>query len=122
MIKYITSIGKYMNVVGGPSTNYINNYGGAQGLGNMRFNTGNQNIEVYDGNSWMTLNMGHATVGLSTRAEELLDWAEKKRQEELELQALVETNTTISDLVNQIKEKQEQIRIVKTLIKEEEKI
>jgi hypothetical protein len=122
MIKYITSTGKYMNVVGGPATNYINNYSGAQGLGNMRFNTSNQNIEVYDGNSWMTLNMGHATVGLNHRAEELLDWAEKKRQEELELQALVETNTTISDLVNQIKEKQEQIRIVKTLIKEEEKI
>jgi len=122
MIKYITSTGKYMNVVGGPSTNYINNYSGAQGIGNMRFNTSNQNIEVYDGSNWVTLNMGNATVGLNYRAEELLDWAEKKRQEELETQALAETNTTIRDLVNQIKEKQEQIRIVKTLIKEEEKI
>jgi len=122
MIKYITSTGKYMNVVGGPATNYINNYSGAQGIGNMRFNTSNQNLEVYDGSNWVTLNMGNATVGLNYRAEELLDWAEKKRQEELETQALAETNTTIRDLVNQIKEKQEQIRIVKTLIKEEEKI
>ena len=122
MIKYITSTGKYMNVVGGHATNYINNYSGAQGIGNMRFNTSNQNLEVYDGSNWVTLNMGNATVGLNYRAEELLDWAEKKRQEELEIQALAETNTTISDLVNQIKEKQEQIRIVKTLIKEEEKI
>jgi hypothetical protein len=111
-----------MNVVGGPATNYINNYSGAQGIGNMRFNTSNQNLEVYDGSNWVTLNMGNATVGLNYRAEELLDWAEKKRQEELETQALAETNTTIRDLVNQIKEKQEQIRIVKTLIKEEEKI
>ena len=122
MIKYIASSGKYTNVIGGPATNYINNYSGAQGVGNLRFNTTNQSMEVYDGNSWMTLQMGHVNVGLSAEAESLLDWAKQKRQEEIEIAALAETNATIRDLLNTIKQKQEQISIVRTLIKKEETV
>ena len=122
MIKYIASSGKYTNVIGGPATNYINNYSGAQGVGNLRFNTTNQSMEVYDGNSWMVLQMGHVNVGLSAEAESLLDWARQKRQEELELEALAETNATVRDLLNTIKQKQEQISIVRTLIKKEESV
>jgi hypothetical protein len=112
-----------MNVVGGhPAANYINNYSGAQGVGNLRFNTTNQSIEVYDGSIWMTLQMGHVNVGLNAEAESLLDWARYKRQEELELEALASTNSTIKDLLNTIKQKQEQISIVRTLIKKEESV
>lgn len=119
MIKYIASSGKYINVIGGPATNYINNYPGAQGVGNLRFNTANQNMEVYDGNGWITLQMGHVNVGLNSRAEDLLDWAEKKMTEELELEVLANSNPTIKDLMETIKQKQEQITIVKALIKKE---
>jgi len=119
MIKYIASYGKYTNVIGGPATNYINNHIGAQGVGNLRFNTTNQSMEVYDGMSWITLQMGHVNVGLNADAESLLDWAKKKRDEEFELEALAQTNSTIKDLVNTIKQKQEQISIVRTLIKKE---
>ena len=119
MIKYIASSGKYTTVIGGPATNYINNYPGAQGVGNLRFNTTNQNMEVYDGNGWMLLQMGHVNVGLNADAESLLDWARQKRQEELELEALAESNATVKDLLNTIKQKQEQITIVKALIKKE---
>ena len=119
MIKYIASSGKYTNVLGGPATNYINNHIGAQGVGNLRFNTTNQSMEVYDGMAWITLQMGHVNVGLNAEAESLLDWARQKRNEEIELEALAQTNPTIKDLVNTIKQKQEQISIVKTLIKKE---
>jgi hypothetical protein len=43
-------------------------------------------------------------------------------QEEVERERLAETNPTIKDLMNQLKEKEEQLRIVQTLIKEEEKV
>jgi hypothetical protein len=122
MIKNIIGHGKYINVIGGSVTNYVNNYTGAQGLGNMRFNTVNQGIEVYDGSSWMPLQMGHVNVGLNSRAEDLLDWAEKKMTEELELEALANSNPTIRDLLDTIKQKQEQISIVRTLIKKEESV
>lgn len=119
MIRNIVNGSKYINVSGGYATNYVNNLNGAQGVGNMRFNTTNQNIEVYDGVSWNVLNMREMAVGLDWEAESLLDWAKKKRDEEMELEALAETNSTIKDLVNTIKQKEEQIRIVRTLIKKE---
>jgi hypothetical protein len=119
MIKHIIGHGKYINVIGGSVTNYINNYSGAQGVGNIRFNTANQNMEVYDGNGWILLQMGHVNVGLNSRAEDLLDWAEKKMTEEFELEALANSNPTIKDLMETIKQKQEQISIVKALIKKE---
>jgi len=119
MIKYIASSGKYTTVIGGPATNYINNYSGAQGIGNLRFNTTNQSMEVYDGNGWITLQMGHVNIGLTGEAESLLDWARQKRQEELELEVLANSNPTIKDLMETIKQKQEQISIVRTLIKKE---
>ena len=42
--------------------------------------------------------------------------------EETERERLAETNPAIRDLINQIKQKEEQLSIVLTLIKEEEKI
>jgi hypothetical protein len=119
MIKNLLSSGKYISVLGGGATNYINNYTGAQGIGNLRFNTAIQTMEVYDGNNWIQLYMGNATVGLNAEAESLLDWTRKKRDEELELEVLAQTNPTIRDLLDTIKQKQEQITIVKALIKHE---
>jgi hypothetical protein len=43
-------------------------------------------------------------------------------REEQELLVLAETNPAIKDLVNQIREKEEQIKIVQALIKEEVKV
>jgi len=119
MIKNIIGHGKYMNVIGGSVSNYINNYSGAQGVGNIRFNTVNQSIEVYDGNSWMGLQMGHVNVGLNAEAESILDWAKKKRDEEIEIDLLAAANPAIKNLLEQIKEKEDQIQMVMTLIKKE---
>jgi len=119
MIKHIASYGKYTNVIGGPATNYINNYSGAQGVGNLRFNTTNQSMEVYDGNGWMLLQMGHVNVGLTPEAESILDWAKKKRDEEIEIDLLAAANPTIKNLLEQINEKEDQIQMVMTLIKKE---
>jgi len=119
MIKNISSSGKYINVIGESVANYINNYSGAQGVGNIRFNTTNQTMEVYDGMSWITLQMGHVNVGLSADAESILDWARKKRDEEIEIDLLAAANPTIKNLLEQIKEKEDQIQMVITLIKKE---
>jgi hypothetical protein len=122
MIKNIISSGKYITVTGSSGSTYVGSYGGAQGVGNMRYNTTTQNIEIYDGTSWMQMQTGYATVQLTSEAESLLDWARQKRNQELELDRLVETNPAIKDLVNQIKEKEEQIKVVQKLIQEEVKV
>ena len=123
MIKSLHSSSPFITVSGGnPGSTYIGNYSNATGVGNMRYNPNNQNIEVYDGSTWIILSSQHATVNFNDEAVSLLEWARKKRNEELEMQQLAETNSTIKDLVNQVKEKQEQIRIVQSLLKEEVKV
>ena len=122
MIKSIHSSSPFLTVSGGnPGSTYIGNYSNATGVGNMRYNPSNQNIEVYDGSTWIILSAHHANINLSDEAVSLLEWARKKRNEELELERLAQTSPAIKDLITQIEEKEEQIRVVQTLIKEEVK-
>jgi hypothetical protein len=116
MISNIHTTSPYITVSGGMSNTYVNGYSGAQGVGNMRYNTSMQKIEVFDGNNWIQLNMGIQGIGLTGEAESLLNWAAKKRNEELEIESLAKDNPAIKDLVDQIKEKQHQVKMIKTLI------
>jgi hypothetical protein len=113
MIKSISSSGRYIQAIGGSAgTNYINHYVGAQGVGNMRFNTGTQNIEIYDGSNWVQMAGSHATVELSSEAVGLLDWVRFKRDEEHRLNELAKKNTTIANALENVKHAQEQLDIV----------
>lgn len=122
MIKNISASGKYIQVSGGTGSTFVGNNPGSQGVGNMRYNTTTQNIEIYDGHGWVLLNTGFMSIGLTGDAEETLDWARKKMREEKEIEILAQTNPTIADLQRQIKEKQEQIRIVRNLTEIEVRI
>jgi hypothetical protein len=123
MIKTISTSSPFITVSGGnPGSTYIGNYSNAAGVGNMRYNPNNQNIEVYDGSTWIILSAHHANISLSDETVRLLEWAKKKMLEEAERNKLAETNPAIKDLMEQIKEKQEQIHIVQTLLKEEVKV
>jgi hypothetical protein len=98
MIKSISSTGRYLNATGNAGSNYINHYSGAQGVGNMRFNTGTQNIEIWDGSNWIVMATSHATVGLDSEAVELLDWARAKRHKEERIKELAQQHPGIQDL------------------------
>lgn len=120
MIKTINGSGRYMMVNGGfPATTYMNTSSGYMNVGDVRFNTNMQRLEVYDGNMWIELSTSHASIGLTPDAESAIDWAIKKRHEDMELERLAETNPTIADLINQKKELDDKIKMVQTLIKKE---
>jgi len=87
--------GRYVQVSGGGASTYVNNYSGSQGVGNMRYNTSMQCMEVFDGQNWQKINMATASVGLNHEAESLLDWARDKRAEELQWKSLAETNSAV---------------------------
>jgi hypothetical protein len=121
MIKTIMAGGQYSYVTGGNNTHtYITGHPGLQGVGNLRFNTTTQNMEVFDGSTWITLALNHATVGLTADAERILNWAKVKMLEELEVERLAKENPTVNDLLKQVKEKQEQLKVVTTLLKSPE--
>lgn len=104
---------------GFPSATYINPSHGALNVGDVRYNTARQWLEVYDGNTWVQLSESHASIGLTPDAESALDWAINKRREETELEILALSNTAIADLLNQKKELDDKIKMVKTLVKDE---
>jgi hypothetical protein len=120
MIKNIHASGRYMQVTGGNSSTYINNYSGQQGVGNMRYNTSNQNMEVYDGNNWITINMDHANIGLNSEAELLLDWAREKRNQELAWQNLAKDNKAVKIALDNLEQARQQLDITAKLAREYE--
>jgi hypothetical protein len=120
MIKGITQSGRYVSVTNGNASTYVNGYSGAQGVGNMRYNTANQNMEVFDGNSWVQLNMSYASVGLNGEAEALLDWARKKRDEEDAWYALATTNEAVRIALEQLEQAKTRLELTAILARDYE--
>lgn len=61
---------------------------GSVGAGMMRWNPNMNCIEVNDGSMWKQIGTAIPTVDLTTEANELLEWARKKMQEEKQLDEL----------------------------------
>jgi hypothetical protein len=126
MIDYIVG-GEYLNVTSNKGAQpYINTTSGKPMTGAVSYDPSSQGMKVYDGNGWMSIGGGSATVNLNPDAIRILKWAEKKMFEEQELQALCNQHPTIKYIVDQmnmdIANYQHKITMIKTLIKEEEKV
>jgi hypothetical protein len=123
MISGIISSGsRYVNISNGSNKPYISksySLAATGKQGDMMYDLDGQNIKVFDGSIWQTLAGNLATIDLTSEATILLDWAKKKRDEELELEKMANENPAIKDLVEQIKQKQDQLKMVQTLIKKE---
>ena len=120
MIKGITQSGRYTIVSNGNASTYVNSYSGQHGVGNMRFNTSTQNMEVFDGNNWVMLGMGYASVGLTPDAESLLDWARNKRDEEMAWKSLAEKNQAVKIALEKVEEARRQLDVTAKLAREYE--
>jgi hypothetical protein len=116
MIKNVHGIGQYLVVYNNSASNYINNYSGSQGVGNMRFNTSNQTMEVYDGVTWQILKMGETTVSLTQDAVEALDWVKQKREEERKLKELSKKYPAVADQIESVREAEEKLRMIAALV------
>jgi hypothetical protein len=112
MIKSILQSGRYLTVTGNGTYPYISSYGNSLGTGNMRFNTQTQNVEVYDGNQWITCSTGSVSVGLNGDAESLLDWARIKRDEESRIVALAAKHPTVADAAAAVKLAEQKLQAV----------
>jgi hypothetical protein len=91
---------------------------GNQSAGMMRYNISNQNIEVYDGSSWQELASSYASVSMTSEAVALLDWARKKRDEELQLEALAREHPAINIALGNLKKAKIQLDATIILSKE----
>jgi hypothetical protein len=119
MIKAIHASGKYIQVIGGSASTYVTAQAGAQGVGNLRFNTSQQRLEVYDGITWLELNTPHASVGLNGLAEEAIDWAQRQMAEEKRIEALAKKHPTVADALEAVARAEEQLKVVTALVETE---
>jgi hypothetical protein len=94
----------------------MNNYSGAQGLGNIRFNTTLQGLEVYDGSLWQPIQMDTVNLSLTSDAVDAIAWADQKRHEELRMQTLAEKHPAVADQLAAVREAEEKLRMVTLLV------
>lgn len=82
MIKGIT--GNYgINVANQGGLPYVNMNNASAGM--VRYNGNTNNVEVYDGSSWLTLDTNYPTISLDSNVMGVIEWARRKRDEEEEL-------------------------------------
>jgi hypothetical protein len=117
MIKGITQSGRY-TVVSGGNVNHPYISPGSAGAGMIRWNPNMNCMEVNDGNTWKMIDMGYASVGLTPEAESLLDWARKKRDEELAWQSLAENNQAVKIALEHLEEARRQLDITAKLARD----
>jgi hypothetical protein len=119
MIKGITQSGRYVTVSqGNNSLPYVpsNSNNPIQGM----IRVSNQDMQVFDGSSWITLTSSYSTVGLTGEAESLLDWARKKRDEEMAWESLAKENQAVKIALDNLEQARRQVDITAKLAREYE--
>jgi hypothetical protein len=83
-------------------------------------------LQVFDGNSWLTMSTSYATASLDQDTQDLLQWARKKKLDEEALLSLPSDHPAVKsarqNLNNakaEVKRLEEQLRITEILSKEE---
>ena len=116
MIKNVYGSGRYLTAYNNNATNYVNNFSGAQGLGDLRFNTVLQCLEVWDGHMWQPFRMSDVSVSLTSDAVEAIDWVNHKRKEEHDIQVLAEKYPAVADQLAAVREAEEKLRMIALLV------
>ena len=117
MIKDVIAGGPFVQVTGGGNyTPYVNMSNPSAGM--TRFNGNTQNIEVYDGSSWMTLSSNVASVSLTGEAQGILMWAKQKMEDEIMLEKLAREHPAINLALDNVKKAKTQLDAIIILSKE----
>jgi hypothetical protein len=117
MIKGVNTSGRYLAVQGGqPSSTYVNSFNGAQGVGNIRYNTSNQVIEVFDGSNWQVLSTSYATIELTPDTESLLEWARLERTKQRVREERIQSNPALQKAYEAVVRAEEKFHLLDTII------
>ena len=116
MIKGLSG-GAYLNVMGGStSVPYVNSNMNNPMQGMVRLN--GSDLQVFDGNSWLSMGGSYATVDLTPDTQTIIEWARKKMNEEKEWQMLAEKNKSVAIALENLNKAKEQLMTVTILAKE----
>ena len=116
MIDHVISTSPWINSSGGSSNlPYIT--GGEDPMrGVVRVMNGR--IEAWSGAGWISIPSNSAYIDVSDSGKTVLEWAEKKMQEEARSLALAEKHPAVADAVAQLHNAEEQLKVVIALTQE----
>ena len=115
MINGITQYGKYMYIHGGHAGGpYVNMSNPSAGM--VRFD--GTNLQVYDGNGWMTIAGSTASVGMSPVAEEAIDWVRQQMEKEKQFFDLAKTSKSVSIALENLNKAKAELELIAILAKE----
>lgn len=100
MIKGVMS-GSGINVIGGNvSFPYVpmNNNNPIQGM----IRVSGQDLQVFDGSSWITMAASYPTIELTPDAQSLLHWAREQRDKQYKREALIKDNPALQKALEAI--------------------
>lgn len=94
---------------------------GNTAIGQMRYNGSSQNIEVYDGNSWLMMTNSYPTIELSPHVQAVVAWAQTKMGEESRIRALAAKHPAVADALAAVELAKEQLQVVSLLCETDSK-
>ena len=118
MIKGLQGITNVIVSGGNTSVPYVNQNPSNPMQGMIRV-WGND-MQVFDGSSWMNLSTSYATVGLDQDTQNLLHWVRSKQRQEIEILELATKNEAVRIALENVKKAQDQLTITAHLSREYE--
>lgn len=85
-------------------------------IGQLRYNGSSQNLEVYDGNTWIIMNSTYPTIELAPHVQAVVAWAQTKMAEESRMKELAAKHPAVADALEALKKAEEQVQIVAALV------
>lgn len=98
---------------------YINQNSQNPMQGMLRIN--GSDMQVYDGNGWLSVGGGYPSVSLNGAAYSAILWAQKKMQEEENIKELAAKHPAVADAMNTINEAYDKLKVIVALTEEEKK-
>ena len=75
----------------------------------------NNNLEVYDGNSWLPMTSSYPQIELDGLTMEVVHWARRKMEEEKHMLMLAQKHPTVADAIAARERADEAVRIAVAL-------
>lgn len=85
-------------------------------VGQVRYNGSTQNLEVYDGSSWLVMSTAHPSIELSPHVQSIISWASVKMAEEARIKELADKHPTVADALKAVERAEEQVKIAAALV------
>ena len=118
MISHVTTSSPHLYTTGGSSLPYIPPNHTIPMQGALRLS--GSDLEVFDGMTWRLIYLNSSDVGLNTHANDAINWAIKKMEEEKAWKSLAEENQAVKIALDNLEQARRQLDVTAKLARKYE--